>query len=87
MKSVKLNKIGSQGSVFYKTKNHQTIRNKMHPTSQKPEEIVINQWESVTYSPEEIYIKLEKKRHKSTLSKTKKPKLTFSEMANQYSNQ
>lgn len=74
---------GNHGGIFYTTNQHKSISKQMAPSSQTPQQIVTNQWESVTYSPEETYIKLEKKIYKGK-TPSKQKKLSFSEIASKY---
>jgi len=83
IKSMNATRAGSQGSVFYSSERHQNVSKKMHPSIQSPEKKVNASWDSVTYSPEEAYIKLEKKIYKNQKPSNVK-KLTFSDIANQF---
>jgi hypothetical protein len=83
IKTMDASRAGSQGSVFYSSERHQNVSKKMHPLIQSPEKKVNASWDSVTYSPEEAYIKLEKKIYKNQKPANVK-KLTFADIANQF---
>ena len=83
MKQLNPPKAGNHGSIFYSNTHYQTISKQMHSSSQTQEQIAKADWESVTYSPEETYIKLEKKMYQGKKPRTEK-NLSFADIANQY---
>tara|TARA_Y100001970_G_scaffold48106_1_gene60913 strand:- start:11055 stop:11420 length:366 start_codon:yes stop_codon:yes gene_type:complete len=83
MKQLSPPKAGNHGSIFYSNTHYQTISKQMQSSSQAQKQIANADWESVTYSPEETYIKLEKKMYQGKKPRTEK-KLSFADIANQY---
>ena len=83
MKQLSPPKAGNHGSIFYSNTHYQTISKQMQSSSQAQKQIANADWESVTYSPEETYIKLEKKIYQGKKPRTEK-KLSFADIANQY---
>ena len=83
MKNQKSTKVGHQGSIFYQSKNHKTVSKSMHPEIESPHATVQRQWASVSFSPDEAYVDLQKKGYLNRKSSETK-QLSFSEVARQY---
>tara|TARA_B100000427_G_scaffold199616_1_gene165969 strand:+ start:2244 stop:2621 length:378 start_codon:yes stop_codon:yes gene_type:complete len=83
MKSQKSTKVGHQGSVFYQSKKHKTVSKSMHPEIESPQATVQRQWASVSFSPDEAYVNLQKKGYLNRKSSQTK-QLSFSEVARQH---
>tara|TARA_Y100000591_G_C21505689_1_gene532156 strand:+ start:181 stop:558 length:378 start_codon:yes stop_codon:yes gene_type:complete len=83
MKNQKSTKVGHQGSIFYQSKNHKTVSKSMHPEIESPQTTVQRQWDSVSFSPDEAYVNLQKKGYLNRKNSQTK-QLSFSEVAKQY---
>ncbi len=83
MKNQKSTKTGNQGSIFYQSNTHKTVSKSMHPEIESPQATVQRQWASVSFSPDEAYVNLQKKGYLNRKS-SKTKQLSFSEVARQY---
>ena len=83
MKNQKSTKKGNQGSIFYQSKKHKAVSQSMHPEIESPQAIVQRQWDSVSFSPDEAYVNLQKKGYLNRKTPQTK-QLSFSEVARQY---